>query len=35
MGDLFTKETHLGKFQTFLEHVKNTTSKQNKTSQKH
>ena len=29
MPDLFTKEIHLGKFQTFLEHIKSATSKQN------
>ena len=29
MSDLFTKEIRLGKFQTFLEHMKSTASKQN------
>ena len=29
MSDLFTKEIRLGKFQTFLEYMKSTSSKQN------
>ena len=29
MSDLFTKEISLGKFQTFLEHMKSAASKQN------
>ena len=29
MSDLFTKEICLGKFQTFLEHMKSAASKQN------
>ena len=29
MSDLFTNEIRLGKFQTFLEHMKNAASKQN------
>ena len=29
MPDLFTKEILLGKFQTFLEHMKSAASKQN------
>ena len=28
MSDLFTKEIHLGKFQTFLKHMKSAASKQ-------